>query len=82
MFGSGWCSGMGAGAWVFMGVFWVAFLGLVVWAVTRIFPSGAQEMPGEPAVDTLDRRLAAGEISVDEYRALRDAVEGRSATSV
>lgn len=38
MFSGGWCGGMGIWSWVVMVVFWGAFLGLTLWAVTRMFP--------------------------------------------
>lgn len=40
MFGSGWCGGMGIAGWLLMIGFWGGFLALVLWAVTRLFPSG------------------------------------------
>lgn len=77
MFGSGWCSGMGAGGWLLMALLWGSFLAVIVWAVTRLFP-GSRTQPGEPgtpggesAGSLLDRRLAAGEIDEDTYLRLR-----------
>ncbi|MFI7061731.1 hypothetical protein ACIBL3_12155 [Kribbella sp. NPDC050124] len=69
MFGSGWCSGMGAGGWVSMIGVWVAILGLVVWALTRIFPT---DDPLRDAQRSLDRRLASGELDPETYRAMHD----------
>ena len=37
MFSGTWCGGMGATGWFVMALFWGAFLGLAVWAVTRLF---------------------------------------------
>lgn len=67
MMGYGW--GMGAGGWLVMVLFWALLIGVVVWAVVRVFP---QQPPGrserrETALEVLDRRLASGEIDVDEY---------------
>lgn len=75
MFGSGWCGGMGVGGWLLMALLWGSFLGVIVWAVTRLFPA-ARSRPDEPgggesAASVLDRRLAAGEIDEDTYLRLR-----------
>jgi putative membrane protein len=73
MLGGGFCNGMGAGGWLMMIGLWVAMLGLIVWAVTRIFPTN---QPVHDAQRTLDRRLAAGEIDPQTYRLIRDELTG------
>jgi putative membrane protein len=73
MFGTGFCNGMGVGGWVLMIGFWAAFLGLVVWALTRMFPT---DEPLRDAQQTLDQRLATGEIDPATYRAVRDELTG------
>ena len=73
MFGAGFCNGMGAGGWLLMIGSWVAVLGLIVWALTRIFPT---DEPVRDAQRTLDRRLAAGEIDAQTYRLIRDELSG------
>jgi len=61
-----------------MGLFWATFLGLVLWAVSRLFGSGrvAGGVEGDRRevddVDDLDLRLARGELDVAEYRTLRE----------
>ena len=72
MFNGTWCSGMGAGGWILMTVFWVGLLAVIVWAVTRLFPS----TPNRDPLDLLDRRLAAGEIDSDTYQQARAALTG------
>ena len=72
MFNGTWCSGMGAGGWILMTVFWVGLLAVIVWAVTRLFPS----TPNRGPLDLLDRRLAAGEIDSDAYQQARAALTG------
>jgi putative membrane protein len=64
---------MGAGGWLLMTLLWVALLGTVVWAITRIVPprGGGTNGPGESPAEILDRRLARGEIGPDEYDRLR-----------
>jgi putative membrane protein len=57
-----------------MGLFWIAVVGLVVWAVTALLPrnrrgdSGRIERPRE----ILDRRFAKGEIDTEQYRRARE----------
>lgn len=61
MYGSGWLIGMGM-----MLLFWGAVIWLVIWAVRRLFPH--QSPSGrEQALQTLQQRYAAGEISAAEY---------------
>lgn len=77
MFGSGWCGGMGAGGWLLMALLWGSFLAVIVWAVTRLFPTARsrRDRPGDHGGESeeslLDRRLAAGEIDEDTYLRLR-----------
>ena len=74
-------SGMGFGAWLFMGGFWLLLIGLVVWLVVRLLPGddrtnqqgnavGAVESPE----DILDRRFARGEIDEQTYAKQREAL--------
>lgn len=66
-----WCGQMGAGECLVMILFWSAFLGLAVWAVTQLL--GPRNVRGsEKARDVLDRRLAAGDLDPETYRRLRD----------
>ena len=74
------------GSVVLMVVLWVGLLGAIVWALIRLFPrrgdaasSAAPLVPvrsGESPLDTLNRRLASGEIDVDTYSTIREAIEG------
>jgi putative membrane protein len=63
--------------WIGMVVFW----GLVAWGIYALVKAGARESQRGPADDRpadprriLDERLARGEIDVEEYRRLRDAL--------
>jgi putative membrane protein len=75
---NGWDNGMGAGGWVLMILAWIALLGLVVWAISRLFPTrsggDSRGQTAETPEEILDRRLARGEIDTDEYARLRDAL--------
>ena len=75
----GWDNGMGAGGWVLMILAWVALIGLIVWAISRLFPARSasdsrEQTTTETPEEILDRRLARGEIDTDEYARLRDAI--------
>ncbi|WP_207219131.1 SHOCT domain-containing protein [Pengzhenrongella frigida] len=82
----GWYEGgMGAGMWLFMGLFWIALIALIIWLVIRLLPShgesGTTTASPPPAsamqespMDILDRRLAQGEIDLDTYQAHRAAL--------
>ena len=77
MFAGAWCGQLGAGGWVLMGLFWVTFLGLVLWAVGRLFGSGRGGGVAEDRYEVgdphdLDRRLARGELDLTEYRTLHE----------
>ena len=70
----GWYGGgMGYGAWMFMGLFWLALLGVIIWAVVRLLPahrdSGSRD--ADSPEDILDRRFARGEIDTEAYQAQR-----------
>jgi len=70
-------NGMGLGAWLLMGAFWVVLLALIVWLVVRLLPSanrpaGAQST--ETPEDILDRRFARGEIDEHTYATPRAAL--------
>lgn len=75
----GWHDGWGSGWWILMPLFWIALIGAIIWAGTRLFPSrydrdgdrggeGLRETPQQ----VLDRRLASGEIDVATYDELRE----------
>lgn len=82
--------GMGAGGWIAMAVFWVALIALVVWGVSRAFPTdrghGRGEASGAPRsenpAEILDRRYAAGEIDDDRYQVMRATLTSTSTSTV
>lgn len=66
--------GMGWGAWLAMGLFWLILIGLIVWLVVWLLPGsggGATRSTGESALEILDRRLASGEIDLEAWQAQR-----------
>ena len=77
MMGESW--GMGWGAWMFMGLFWLVLLGVILFLVVRLLPgTGTGGAGGRPtqdsAEDILDKRFARGEIDLETYQAQRAAL--------
>jgi putative membrane protein len=74
----GWYGGgMGLGAWLFMGAFWVLLLVLIVWLVVRLLPGGDRSgttPPAQSPEEILDTRFARGEIDEQAYAAARSAL--------
>jgi putative membrane protein len=75
--------GMDAGGWIFMVLLWAVLLGVIVWAIVRVFPSrGTDDAPAakvappraESAKEILDRRLASGEIDAEAYDAIASRI--------
>lgn len=71
--------GMGFGwfGMIFMGLFWIVIIGLSIWLLSKIFPQnqGSQSTGGETPLDILKRRYARGELSKEEYEAIRVNLE-------
>lgn len=76
MMGYGW--GMGPAGWIFMGLFWIALIGLVVWAVIALLPRSRPSGQGrsETPEEILDRRFALGEIDAEQYGRMREQLAG------
>jgi putative membrane protein len=72
---------IGWGWWLLMSVGMVAFWALVIWGIVTFARGGSsnpqplQKDPDRP-LEILQRRLARGEISVEQYQKLRDALIG------
>jgi putative membrane protein len=73
--------GLGPFMWLFMGLFWLALIGLIVWLVIRLLPGsadrghhGAAPAVGETPEQILDRMFALGEIDETTYRTRRGAL--------
>jgi putative membrane protein len=77
MFAGALCGQLGVGGWVLMGLFWATFLGLVLWAVSRLFSAGPaagvvdEDKREVDHVENQDLRLARGELDVTEYPSYR-----------
>jgi putative membrane protein len=75
--------GIGWGWWFLMSVGMVAFWALVIWAIVALVRGTSPAPPEKDAdrpLDILQRRLAHGEITPEEYEQLRDALIGRVKT--
>jgi len=68
-FSGWWLIGMGM-----MILFWVTIILLVIWAVSSLFPRERRSERNQ-ALETLQRRYAAGEIDAAEYEQARARLE-------
>lgn len=73
----------GGGWWIVMGLMMIVFWGLVaagiVWLVRYLTTQGGQRREAG-ALELLDRRLALGEVSVEEYRERRAVLRDEPGT--
>ncbi len=70
---------IGWGWWLVMSVGMVAFWGLVIFGIVWLARNGSSQerapRPPEPPEAILKRRLAQGEISIEEYEQRLDALQ-------
>ena len=72
-------NGMGALGWLGLGTFWLLLLGLIVWLVMRLLPGRNDRTPsaaGDSPSETIDRRMAKGEIDITAWQTQRAALQG------
>ena len=72
----------GWGWWVVMSIGMVAFWGVLIWGIVALLRGGGsgprqRASESDQPLDILQRRLARGEISAEEYEELREALVGR-----
>ena len=75
-----WCNWatMGFWGWTMMAGFWGLVIVLIIWAVRSATTAKARSQAhGGNALQTLDERLARGEIDPDEYKERRAILETR-----
>lgn len=77
----GWDGGMAGTGWFLMLVLWIGLIVAIVWSLTALFPgrNGQGTAAPERPEETLDRRLARGEIDAASYDALRAKLRGARA---
>lgn len=73
---------MGGGWWIVMMFWWLFFAVLVIAGIVWAVRGGASSTSWRPSreatpLETLDRRFAEGEISIDEYHERRRVLTGR-----
>jgi putative membrane protein len=79
----GFSMGMGGVGSLWMVIFWIVIVVVAVWLLGRLFPrsntvqppAGPEGSLPESAVDIVKRRYARGEISREEYEAIRHGLE-------
>ena len=76
-----WGDGVHWWGWLVGFLTMAAFFGVLVWGIWFVVTGVARSRDGGPppgdAARILDERLARGEIDEDEYRRLRDVLQGR-----
>ena len=63
------------GPWMLLpALFWVAFLGLIVWGAVRILSGGQIGERADSAEEILRQRFASGEMDAEEYERSLEAL--------
>ena len=76
----GWGMHNGGGWWVLGAALMMLFMGAMMWMMMRgMGGGGSRDSSTESPLDTLKRRFAEGEISIEDYRARREALVDPSA---
>ena len=79
---------MGAGGWIFMAlgniIIWSLIIAFIVWLARdlRTRPHRDHITSGATASEILDRRLASGEITAEQYQQLQTTLATRPGDSV
>lgn len=69
----GWTWWQAAVMWIGMIAFWV----LIIWSIYFFIARSRAATSSPDAKQILDDRLAHGEINLDQYREIRETLEGR-----
>ena len=60
-----------------MMLFWIVVIGLVVWAIIRLTTSKTERLDtGETPTRILEKRLARGEITTEQFEELQESLQG------
>jgi len=81
-----WGNHMGTGDWIFSIFGTLIILALIVGLTVRLVSASSRSDAGptasrESAEEILDRRLASGDLTVDQYQQLRAALDAAARTS-
>ena len=77
-----WGNHMGTGAWIFSILGTLIIVGLIIWTVSPNSRSQSSPDPtGESAREILDRRLANGELTAQDYKELRETLNDAPAAT-
>lgn len=71
-----WCGQLGVGGLVLMGLFWATFVGLVLWALSRLFAPAHQYEVLHGSADDLDQRWEGDQLDLSEYRTRGGRIPG------
>ena len=75
---TGFGMGMGWFGFLMMAIFWIGLIAATVWLFSNLFPQNAQTSAGnapESPTTILKKRYARGEISKEEFEAIRQDLE-------
>jgi len=70
--------GFGWLGFLMMAIFWIVIIAAALWLFSNLFPQNKQTTSGDSsdtAVTILKKRYARGEISTEEYEAMRHELE-------
>ncbi len=67
-----WCGQLGVGGWILMGLFWATFVGLVLWALSRLFAPVREDDVIHESADDLDQRWAREQMDPSEHQTPRE----------
>ena len=63
-----WCGQLGVGGWILMGLFWATFVGLVLWALSRMFAPVRDDNVVHEDSDDLDQPWAREQMDLSDYQ--------------
>jgi len=67
-----WCGQLGVGGWILMALFWATFVGLALWALSRLFAPVREDDVLHESADNLDQRWAHEQMDPSEYQTPRE----------
>jgi len=74
MFPGAGCGQMSAGGWILMALFWATYLGLVLWALSRLFTGTRGSDGSHQRAGDLDLRRDREQMDTSDYPAQREGL--------